>query len=71
MTGIGRRLRTRLRSWADTTGTAAAKQLRALMPPITPGVFFRALGGVLLFFCGIVVGVWLIIRTRRHIQEPD
>jgi hypothetical protein len=52
-------------------GTAAGKQLRALMPPITPGVFFRALGGILLFLCGIVLGVWLIIRTRRHIQEPD
>ena len=61
----------RLRSWGDMMRTAAGKQLRALMPPITPGVFFRALGGILLFLCGIVLGVWLIIRTRRHIQEPD
>jgi hypothetical protein len=64
-------MRNKLRSWGDMMGTAARKQLRALMPPITPGVFFRALGGILLFLCGIVLGVWLIIRTRRHIQEPD
>jgi hypothetical protein len=33
---------------------------------ITPAVFFRALGGVLLFLCGIVLGVWVIIRYRRQ-----
>jgi hypothetical protein len=49
-------------------GAAARRQLRALIPPITPGLIFRALLGVLLFFCGIVFGVWLIIRFRRHIQ---
>ena len=47
------------------TETAAGNQLRALMPPITPRVFFRALGGVLLFLCGIVLGFWLIIRYRE------
>jgi len=33
--------------------------------PRTPGAIFRALLGVLLFFCGILFGVWLIIRSRR------
>ena len=42
-------------------------QLRSLIPPITPRLIFRAILGVLLFFCGIVFGVWLIIRFRRHI----
>lgn len=69
MTGTSRRMRSKLRTWGDTMGTAAGRQLRALMPPITPGVFFRALGGILLFFCGLVLGVWLIIRSRRHSQE--
>lgn len=71
MTGTGRRMRNKLRSWGSTMGTAAARQLRALMPPITPGVFFRALAGVLLFFCGIVWGVWLIIRYRRQSQDSS
>ena len=44
-----------------------AQQLRSLIPPITPRLIFRAILGVLLFFCGIVFGVWLIIRFRRHI----
>lgn len=57
-----------LRSWGHMIGEAARRQLRALMPPMTPRVIFRALLGVLLFFCGIVYGAWLIIRHRRHTQ---
>jgi hypothetical protein len=38
---------------------------------ITPRVIFRALLGVFLFFCGIVFGIWLIFRFRRHIQDDD
>jgi hypothetical protein len=66
MTGTGRRMRSKLRAWGYTMATAAGRQLRALIPPITPRVFFRALGRVLLFFCGIVWGIWLIIRFRRQ-----
>lgn len=33
--------------------------------PRTPGTIFRALLGALLFFCGILLGVWLVIRFRR------
>ena len=29
-------------------------------------MIFRALFGVLLFFCGIVLGAWLIFRFRRR-----
>ena len=68
MTGTRRRMWSTLRFWGSTVGAAARRQLRALMPPITPGVFFRALAGVLLFFCGLVAGVWLIIRYRRQSQ---
>ena len=32
-------------------------------------MIFRAILGVLLFFCGIVLGAWLIFRFRRHIQD--
>ena len=46
--------------------SAAAGPLRELMPPITLKLIFLALLGVLVFFCGIVVGFWLIIRFRRH-----
>jgi len=43
--------------------------MRALIPPVTPRLILRALLGVLLFFCGILFGVWLIIRLRRHVQD--
>jgi hypothetical protein len=69
MTGGKHRLLDKLRSWVYLAGAATGRQLRALMPPTTAKVFFRALLGVLLFFCGIVFGVWLIIRLRRHIQD--
>lgn len=42
--------------------------------PKTPGTIFRAILGVLLFFCGILLGIWLIIRFRRDTQDgaaPD
>ena len=69
MIGTGRRMRSKLRSWGYRMAAATGRQLRALIPPITPGVIFRALLGVLLFFCGIVFGLWLIIRFRRHIDD--
>jgi hypothetical protein len=65
MTGTARRIRSKLQACGYTMQTAAGRQLRALTPPITPALFFRALGRVVLFFCGIVVGIWLIIRFRR------
>ena len=68
MTGTRRRPKTTLRSWGSLMGAAAGRQLRALIPPITPRLIFRALLGVLLFFCGIVFGAWLIIRFR-HIHD--
>jgi len=48
-----------------------ARGLRALLPPITLRLILRALLGVLLFFCGIVLGAWLIFRFRRHVQDSD
>jgi hypothetical protein len=33
--------------------------------PRTPGTILRALLGVLLFFCGVLFGIWLIVRFRR------
>lgn len=48
---------------------AAAKLVRALVPPMTPGLILRMLPGVLLFFAGIVLGVWLLIRFRRPERE--
>jgi hypothetical protein len=69
MTGRGHRRRSRSRSWVCRMAATAGRHLRALMPPMTPTVLFRALLGVLLFFFGIVFGVWLIIRFRRHSQD--
>lgn len=71
MTGTGRHMRSKLRSWGYMKGAAAARQLRALILPITPRVIFRALLGVFLFLCGIVFGIWLIIRFRRHVQDSS
>lgn len=52
-------------------GVNNSRQLRALIPPMTPKVIFRALLGVLLFFCGIVLGVWFIFRSRRDAQDSS
>lgn len=52
-------------------GANDARGLRALLPPITLQLILRALLGVLLFFCGIVLGAWLIFRFRRHVQDSD
>jgi hypothetical protein len=41
----------------------AVKRTPGLIPR-TPRTIFRVLLGVLLFFCGILLGVWLIIRFR-------
>jgi len=40
--------------------------MRSLRPPITPRLVFRALLGVLLFLCGLLAGIWFIVRYRRH-----
>lgn len=69
MAGSGHRRRGKLRSWIRGMAATAGRHLRALMPPVTPMVLLRALLGVLLFFCGIVFGVWLIVRFRRHSQD--
>jgi hypothetical protein len=39
------------------------------MPPMTLRTILRLLLGVFLFFCGIVLGVWLIFRFRRHFPD--
>jgi len=48
-----------------------ARGLRALLPPITLRLILRALLGVLLFLCGIVLGAWLIFRFRRHVKDGN
>ena len=58
-----------LRSWRYTMGTDSGRKLRALILPITPRVIFRAILGVILFFCGIIAGAWVIIRSRRHSRK--
>lgn len=68
MTGQGLPMRNKSRSSGSVTGGAAGRHLRALIPPITPGLVVRALLGVILFFFGIVFGAWLIFRFRRHSQ---
>jgi uncharacterized membrane protein YfcA len=64
-------MRSKLRSPGSMMGAAAGRQLRALILPMTPRVILRALLGVFLFLCGIVFGVWLIIRFRRHVQDSS
>ena len=50
----------------DAVKSAAAEGLRALIPRITLRLILLALLGVLLFLCGLIYGVWLIIRYRHH-----
>ncbi|MBO0823849.1 MAG: hypothetical protein J2P27_08325 [Actinobacteria bacterium] len=52
-------------------GVKDARQLRALLPPLTPGLIFRAFLGMLLFFFGTVLAAWLIFRFRRHSQDSN
>lgn len=47
----------------DAVKSAAVEGLRAL---ITPRMILLALLGVLLFLCGLVYGLWLIIRFRHR-----
>jgi len=64
-----------MRSKPGSSGAAVgandAQDLRALLPPITPRLIFRALLGALLFLCGIALGAWLIFRFRRQIQDSN
>lgn len=53
-------------STAEPPDNAEAGKHIADLIPRTPGTLFRVLLGALLFFCGILLGVWLIIRFRRH-----
>lgn len=52
-------------STPEPSGIAKAVKRTPGLIPRTPGTIFRALLGVLLFFCGILFGIWLIIRHRR------
>jgi hypothetical protein len=36
---------------------------------MTPRAIIRAILGMLLFFCGIVLGAWFTFRFRRHMQD--
>ena len=71
MTGRGRPMRSEPGSPGPAAGVNDARGLRALLPPITLRLILRALLGVLLFLCGIVLGAWLIFRFRRHVQDSD
>ena len=64
-------MRSKPGSPGPAAGASDAPDLRALLPPITPRLILRALLGVLLFFCGIGLGAWLIFRFRRHAQDGN
>jgi hypothetical protein len=51
---------------AESPDSAKAGKGIADLIPRTPGTIFRAILGVLLFFCGILLGFWLIFRFRRE-----
>ena len=71
MTGKGRHVRSKPGSPGPAVGVKDAPQVRDLLPPITLRLILRALLGVLLFLCGIVLGAWLIFRFRRHSQDSN
>lgn len=69
MTGRGRYLLWHLKARGRAIASTALHHIRGLIPPLTLRVIARALLGVLLFFCGIVFGAWLIFRYRRQIEN--
>ena len=71
MSGRERGIMTKPGRHVEEKGATAARQWRALIPPITPGLILRALLGAFLFLCGIVLGVWLIIRFRLRSQDES
>jgi hypothetical protein len=71
MTGRGRHMSSTPGSPGPAVGGNDARGLRALLPPLTLRLILRALLGVLLFFCGILLGAWLIFRFRRRVQESN
>ena len=44
----------------------SARNWRQLLPPITPKLVLRALLGVLLFFVGMGLGLWVILFAKRY-----
>lgn len=52
-------------------GSIFARLLRIFRPPITLGLIVRALVGIVLFLCGLLYGIWLIVRFRRWHAEDD
>ena len=71
MTDTRRHMRSKPGSPGPAVGVNDARQLRALLPPMTPRLIFRALLAALLFLCGIVLGAWLILRFRHRIQDTN
>jgi len=67
MTGPQRPMMTTPGSLGPAARGNDARQLRALL--LTPRAIARALLGLLLFCCGLVIGAWLIFRFRRHSQD--
>jgi hypothetical protein len=53
----------------STVKSAVTAGLKALRPPITPMLILKVLLGLLLFFCGVIYGIWLIIRHRRSLPD--
>lgn len=47
--------------------SAALELLHAIRPRVTPMLILKALLGILLFFIGIIMGIWFIIRYRRQL----
>ena len=71
MPGRQRQLTSKPGPSGPPAGAKATRRRHALLPPLTPGVIFRALLGVLLFFLGILWGAWLILRFRRHTKDRN
>jgi hypothetical protein len=54
---------------AEEAARMSVRNWRQLLPPVTPRLVLRALLGVLLFFVGLGLGLWVSLFAKRYEEK--